>query len=131
MRLQFRLPEADEVFLKSLGRPWETLNDSGIRWLLVHERVLPSGYTISTTSEAHRIDAGYPDTQLDMVYFFPALTRSDGKPIGALSAQQIDGKTWQRWSRHRRPEHPWRPGEDDISTHLLLVDHWLEREFAK
>ena len=83
------------------------------------------------TAIAYRIETGYPDTQLDMVYFLPALQRSDGRGIGALSTQGISGASWQRWSRHREPGFPWRPGVDDLSAHLLLVDHWLEREVAQ
>jgi hypothetical protein len=131
MRRGFRLPESDETFLNALGRPWETIGNGGGRWLLIHERRVPTGYNVGTASEAYRIDVGYPDTQIDMVYFLPHLSRVDGCAIGALSVEQIDGQQWQRWSRHRTPEYPWRPGEDDISTHLVLVDHWLEREFRR
>jgi hypothetical protein len=69
--------------------------------------------------------------QLDMVYFSPALQRLDGKPIGALSNQTITGSSWQRWSRHRASNHPWRPGIDDLASRMLLVDHWLEREVVQ
>ncbi len=80
---------------------------------------------------ALRIETGYPDTQLDMVYFYPHLARCDRQPIGALASQTLDGKDWQRWSRHRTGQNPWRPGEDDLASHLALVEHWLEREFLK
>src|SRR5580658_7455089 len=99
MRRDFQLPANDEAFLNTLGRAWETTLDRGVRWVLIHGRVLPAGYNVSTVSEAHRIDAGYPDTQLDMVYFFPALQRYDGRTIGALSTQPMAGQIWQRWSR--------------------------------
>lgn len=131
MRREFQLPAADESFLNKLGRTWETVVDGSVRWLLVHGRVVPPGYTVTTVSEAYRIEIGYPDTQLDMVYFLPALQKGNGGTIGALSTQQICGATWQRWSRHRDPGFPWRPGIDDLSAHLLLVDHWLEREMAR
>jgi|SRR5579883_629584 len=130
MRRDFNLPSSDEAFLNSLGRPWETVND-GARWVLVHDRVPPRGYTEQKVSEAYRVDAGYPDTQLDMVYFSPALQRADGRSIGALSNQLISGVSWQRWSRHREASHPWRPGIDDLSSHMLLVDYWLEREVVQ
>ena len=58
--------------------------------------------TTTTVTAAIRIETGYPNTELNMVYFFPALARMDGKPIGATDAPQpLDGKTYQRWSRHR------------------------------
>jgi hypothetical protein len=131
MRREFRLPESDETFLNALGRPWETIGNNGGRWLIIHERAVPTGYNVGTVSEAYRIDVGYPDTQIDMVYFLPHLSRVDGCAIAALALEQIDGQQWQRWSRHRTADHPWRPGEDDISTHHVLVDHWLEREFHR
>jgi hypothetical protein len=64
-----------------------------------------------------------------MVYFSPPLKRLDNQPIGALTNQPLEGKIFQRWSRHRTPLNPWRPGLDNLETHLLLVDYWMKREF--
>jgi hypothetical protein len=78
------------------------------------------------------ISSAYPDAQIDMAFFSPSLQRKDGKPINATShIQLIGGKNWQRWSRHRTAENKWRPGIDNISTHLTQVKHWLEREIPK
>jgi hypothetical protein len=38
-------------------------------------------------------------------------------------------KRYQQWSRHRTAQNPWRPGLDNVCTHLLQVNNWLEREF--
>lgn len=130
MRRQFRLPPDDEVYLDSLGLPWETVIDAAMQWLVIHDHPLPAGYTVERAHVALSVPPGYPDVQIDMVYFSPALARSDGRPIGALADQQIEGRTWQRWSRHRTEQNPWRPGVDDVATHLLLVDHWLRRELS-
>jgi hypothetical protein len=79
-----------------------------------------------------RIETGYPNTELNMVYFFPALAGADGKPIGATEAPQpLDGKTYQRWSRHRTGANPWKIGRDHIGTHVILIEDWLDREFEK
>jgi len=131
MRRQFRLPQNDEAYLESLGRPWETLLEGGSRWLLVHEWPVPGGYTSSIVSIAVLIEPAYPDGQLDMVYAIPHLLRADGAGIPNLSAQTIEGRSWQRWSRHRTGTNPWRPGVDDLSAHLFLVDEWFAREFAR
>lgn len=131
MRRQFSLPEADETFLDSLGLPWETIIQNGAQWLILHNYPVPAGYNHQQVFLALRISPGYPDTQLDMVYFSPQLARADGKVVGALSTLSLDGKTYQQWSRHRTGANPWRPGEDDLSTHLELVRYWLEREFNK
>ncbi|MBL8202580.1 MAG: hypothetical protein JNM09_00020 [Blastocatellia bacterium] len=131
MRQQFLLPEADREFLHASGMVWETIVEGGSQWLLLHAFNLPPGYNQQQVTVALQILPGYPDVQLDMVWFSPALHRLDGRPIGALSGQDIDGKPYQRWSRHRTPQNPWRPGDDDLSTHLLLVTHWLERELLR
>jgi hypothetical protein len=82
--------------------------------------------------EEIRIETGYPNTELNMVYFFPALSRRDSKPIAATEVQQqLDGKTYQRWSRHRTAANPWKIGRDHIGTHVILVEDWLDREFEK
>lgn len=127
MRRAFDLPEGDREHLDARGRPWETIID-GSQWLLLHEYPIVDGYNHSTATAALLIAPMYPETQIDMVYFYPHLTRRDGKAIPALSDHALDGKTFQRWSRHR-PDEPWRAGVDDVGTHLLLVDEWLRREF--
>lgn len=131
MRRQFQLPESDEAHLESLARPWETLVESGVQWLLIHQWPLPAGYTHPAVSIAVRIETGYPEAQLDMVYVLPHLARVDGVAINNLTNQSISGQDWQRWSRHRTAANPWRPGVDDLSTHLFLVDDWFAREFLK
>ena len=128
MRREFNLSEQDLEFLDSSDYSWETINLQG-NWVLIHQYPIPKGYNHSETSLALRLDSGYPNVQIDMVYFFPHLSRIDGKIIGAISTQLIDGKQWQRWSRHRTKVNPWRPEIDCIATHLGLVLHWLEREF--
>jgi hypothetical protein len=129
MRREFQLPERDVKFLDATGRPWETIGLPGRRHVLIHGHPVPSGYNAPDVIAALKIDPGYDDAQIDMVYFLPALVRIDGKPIKAITNEAIDGKTFQRWSRHRTPANPWRPGEDYIGSHMVLVEDWLEREF--
>lgn len=131
MRKDFQLPEDDATYLDGLGLPWETINDQGMQWVVIHEYPVKSGYNCEKVSVAIKIETGYPRTQLDMAYFYPALQRLDGKGINAITGQAIDGKQFQRWSRHRTPQNPWREGVDDISTHLTLVSFWFEQEFIK
>jgi len=131
VRRQFLLPETDMNYLNTCGLQWETIIEGNWRWLLLYDYPIPNGYNVSSATAAVSISAGYPDAQLDMVYFYPSLARQDGQAIGALSSQAIDGKSFQRWSRHRTGANPWRPDEDDLSAHLPLVQHWLEREFKK
>lgn len=131
LRRQFDLLEEDEAFLNDYGLTWETLNDGSL-WVLIHRFPTPKGYNEDYVTVAIRIETGYPNAQLDMAYFYPALTRLDGKPIGATNATQaIDGKNFQRWSRHRTPQNPWIAGRDGLGTHVILIEDWLEREFEK
>lgn len=128
MRHQFHLPEEDQDFLQALGLEWETIISSG-NWVLIYKYPVPEGYNLKEVSIALRLDNGYPTSQIDMVYFNPPLSRTDNKPIGALANMSIDNKHWQRWSRHRTAQNPWRPELDGIGTHLSLVEYWLIREF--
>lgn len=131
LRRQFALPEEDAACLRAHGYVWETLQEGPKRWLLVREFPIPRGYATDKATVALDLHGAYPDTQIDMAYFHPPLARSDQKSINALAQQRIDGRDFQRWSRHRTKENPWRPGEDDVCTHLALVEDWLRREFTE
>jgi hypothetical protein len=131
MRREFQLPEGDVDFLDAHGFSWETVRVGGVGRLIIQDFPVPAGYKHDRTSLNLRIEAAYPETQIDMVYFFPALERIDGIAIPQISDDQFDGKAWQRWSRHRTGQNPWRPGVDDVGSHLGLVRFWLEREFVK
>jgi len=130
-RRQFMLPEEDLEFLEQYGLSWETIND-GSQWLLLHGFPVPEGYNHRESIVGIRIETGYPGAQLDMVYFFPVLKRIDGKAIPASdSMQAIESKQFQRWSRHRTPQNPWRPGVDSVATHVQLIEEWLEKELRR
>ncbi|HEY3165824.1 MAG TPA: E2/UBC family protein [Candidatus Binatia bacterium] len=131
LRRQFTPLPQDLEFLEEHGLPWETIVDRS-QWFLIHEFPTHEGYNHPRVTAAIRIETGYPQAELNMVYFFPALARKDGKPIGATqTVQQLDGKVFQRWSRHRTGQNPWKTGRDYLGTHVLLVEDWLEREFEK
>jgi len=131
MKSDFQLPEEDMIFLNGMGLPWETVNDQGMQWVIIHDYPVAFGFNHQNVSVAIKIETGYPRAPIDMAYFHPALQRIDGKIINAISGQQIDGKQYQRWSRHRTPQNPWREGIDDLATHLALVSFWFEQEFIK
>jgi Prokaryotic E2 family E len=131
LRRQFELLPGDQQFLEEYGLPWETIVD-GSQWVLVHDFSTHEGYNHPRVIAAVRMETGYPNTELNMVYFFPALARKDGRPIGAADAMQpLDGKSFQRWSRHRTGQNPWKIGRDNLGTHIILVEDWLPREFEK
>lgn len=131
VRRDFDLLEADEKFLGEYGHPWETIID-GSQWVLIHEFPTHRGYNHPHVTAAIRMETGYPNTALDMVYFHPALARKDGEAIGATQTKQlIDGRRYQRWSRHRSAQNPWRAGVDGLDTHVFLIEDWLAREFER
>jgi hypothetical protein len=129
-RRQFGLPADDTAWLDAQPLPYELIAE-GVPRVVLYGLCLPSGYTLDRADVNVRIEPGYPDTQIDMAYFYPALVRQDGREIRAVSSDSFDGKIWQRWSRHRTPTNPWRPGVDNLSTHFELVGHWLMRELTK
>ena len=131
MRRDFDLLAEDAAFLDECGFTWESIAD-GSQWVLINDFPLPSGYTETHATAAVRLESGYPDAQLDMVYFHPAIVRRDRQPIGATNNfQAIDGRQFQRWSRHRTAQNPWIAGQDSLATHIMLVEDWLEREFEQ
>lgn len=131
LRKEFELLEEDKTFLDSLQLSWEAVKSQNQNWVLVHNYPIPNGYNVRTATIAIRIIGSYPIAGLDMVYFFPALSRVDQKPIGALTSFPLDGKTYQQWSRHRTSANPWRADVDNLSTHIPLADFWLSNEFEK
>ena len=132
LRHHFELLAEDRQFLNDYGCPWETISD-GSQWVLLHNfSTQDSGYNHQRVTVAIRLETGYPKTALDMAYFYPTLARKDGKQIGATQVTQpIDGRAFQRWSRHRTDMNPWIVGQDNLGTHILLVEDWLRREFEK
>ena len=131
LRREYDLLPTDREFLDEYGLPWETIVD-GSQWVLIHDFPVPRGYNHETSTAAIRIETGYPNTELNMVYFYPMLARKDGKVIAATDAQQaLDGRGYQRWSRHRTPAHPWKIGRDYLGTHVILIEDWLDRELEK
>jgi hypothetical protein len=130
-RRQFTLPKEDMDWLEQRGLRYELVAEGDVSRVALYGWPVPDGYDRPTVDVCVRIDAGYPDSQIDMAYFSPALARTDQRSIGSVCAEAFDGKTWQRWSRHRTPANPWRPGIDNLATHFALVDEWLAREFRK
>lgn len=130
-RRDFKLSDQDEQFLQSYELPWEAIL-AGSPWVLIHEFATPKGYNERKVTAAIRMETGYPHSELNMVYFFPGLSRMDGRPIGCANVlQPIEGKQFQRWSRHRTRQNAWKPGFDCLETHVYLVEDWLDREFEE
>lgn len=125
------LPQSDKEYLNSLNNEVEVIRHNNLNWVIIKSLEIPGGYNVKNADVAILIPPHYPTSQLDMIYFHPALRRTDGKPIGALSNQAIDGKVYQRWSRHRTASNRWNPEIDDIESHIDLMFSCLKAEFNK
>jgi hypothetical protein len=130
-RRHFALPQEDLDWLDNSAGRFELVAEGGVLRVVIYGFPVPPGYRQRQVDVNVRIEPGYPDTQIDMVYVHPELHRLDGVSIVATCLEAFDGKQWQRWSRHRTPANPWRPGVDNLATHFALVKHWLVRELQK
>lgn len=128
MRRAFQLSEEDEECLAQSGLEWESIREGDANWLILPGYPIPDGYNVSVATAALKIPPKYPDEQIDMVYFDPPLVLKSGRTINNLSLLTLDQKQYQQWSRHRTEANPWRPGIDNICTHLMQVTTWLKRE---
>lgn len=112
----------DERFLEvHFSGQWEVLGGGG---LLIRDYSLPEGYDLDKTNLMIRIPADYPAGPLDMFYLQPAISRKDGRLIGALAEEEHFSQKWQRWSRH----YEWKPGEHCIATHFAYIKNALQYE---
>lgn len=130
-RQQFQLSQDDVEFLDSLSLKWECVVEGNIKRVVIYGFKLPSGFNVTEVDVNMQISNSYPSSQIDMAYFYPAISRADGKGIRALCNDNFDGKIWQRWSRHRTPQNPWEPGVDCIATHVAYIESWFTQELNK
>lgn len=131
VRSDFDVLDEDCEFLDGREYCWEANDQPDVKRVVIRGYVPPPGFTPAVVDMFVILPAGYPDTQIDMAYFHPPLSRADGKPIRALITNSFEGKEWQGWSRHRTANSQWRQGIDCIGTHLMLVEDFLRAELRK
>lgn len=125
------LPKEDLYFLASMTNTVDYVEEGPLSWIIFRDLEIPNGYNVSKADAAILIPPHYPTAPLDMIYFFPALVRADGKMIRQLSNQKIEGKIYQRWSRHRTALNKWNPEIDNLESQLDLMLSCLKAEFNK
>lgn len=130
IRKDFLLPEEDMIFLDSLDLLWEAIGNQPGSWLLIHDYPIPEGYNVQKAEIAISIVGTYPAAQIDMAYFFPPLVKNSKRVINNVFDQPLDQRNFQGWSRHRKIGE-WRPGVDNVATHLCLVDNWLTNDLLR
>ncbi|MDX8494190.1 multiubiquitin domain-containing protein [Mesorhizobium sp. VK22B] len=125
----FKLLPADEKGLAARELVWETVIEGGHQWLVIQSYPVPMGYNHSAVTMALEVPSSYPAAEIDMFYCSPHLERTNGRPIPQTQANAtIGGTSFQRWSRHRGPASRWKPGLDNVLSHLALVDSALLQE---
>lgn len=128
-RRVFNVLPADVAYLERLGLRWETcMGTDGLRYLLIHDYELPSGYNRRHIQLALQVLPGYPAEGLDSFYVYPPVALSSGiLPPNVQLTAQIDGLGFQGWSRHRTTT-PWNPHADNLISQMALVEGCLHKE---
>ena len=121
------LPAPDAAFLTERSLEFSAVVEGSMICIVVSRWTLPPGYNVQEADLLVRLPAGYPDLPPDMWWFDPAVLRADGCEIPATQATgRYLGRSWQRWSRHLRPEQ-WRSGVDGIGSFFTLIREELVR----
>lgn len=125
----FEVLPNDRDYLSHAFKKFRTTIENGRRWLIVEDYQLPDGYNHNTVALAVEIPIGYPQAQLDMFYTYPAVQLLTGQqPDRTEHRETIEGKNYQRWSRHRGQTSMWNPAVDSIITHFALIEEAIVRE---
>lgn len=125
----FSLLQSDQLYLDQVGYKYDLIRQGNQSWIVIQNFPVPKGYQTEEVNLALLIPANYPDVQIDMAYFSPVLKLETNRIIPQTQTfVSISNKSYQRWSRHRTSQNSWRPGVDDISTHIFCVNNWLKKE---
>jgi len=125
----FQIFPKDTEYLNHVFGNFRTIIEQNRRWLIVDNYQLPEGYNHQVISIALEIPTAYPQAEIDMFYTYPRIQLSTGAiPSCTEVDQPIEGKPYQRWSRHRSYLSAWNPACDNVITHFALIEESLLRE---
>lgn len=125
----FNILPKDNEYLNQVFGNYRTIIDQNRRWLIVDNYQLPEGYSHQKISIAIEIPITYPQAEIDMFYTYPRIQLVTGAIPSCTEVDQlIEGKSYQRWSRHRSHLSAWNPASDNIVTHFALIEESLLRE---
>ena len=127
MRRQFQLSEEDEECLAVRSANWEAIVENNTKWVIVPDFAIPEGYNHRSASAALRMPPSYPDDQIDMVYFYPALALTNGRGSASSRLSHLMGSNTSSGHVTGSLTSGGR-GIDNICTHMLQVDVWLKNE---
>jgi Prokaryotic E2 family E len=112
------IPESDEQYLREKGFDYEIKSVSSEVHVVLKNWQFPQTYEPTTASLRVRILPGYPLSPLDMFWTFPDIRLANGTwPLNADVHENLDGHSWQRWSRH----YEWRAGVDNLRTFITAI----------
>ena len=125
-RRDFSLPEDDLCWLANATHDFELVAEAGVLRVVLYGFPVPPGYNHRAVDVNVRIESGYPDTQIDMVYVHPEL-QSPGRrlnhrpraPIHSMANCGSDG------ADIARPPTPGGRVSTTLATHFVLVGHWF------
>jgi len=120
------LPERDREYLVNRDLTYREVTESNYKGVVLIGYSLPiSLYNQPKADILILLPSGYPDVPTDMFYLFPwvTLVQTGKNPTTADQPFQLEGKSWQRWSRHNNE---WRIGVDGIHTSLLRMETALK-----
>lgn len=130
-RRDFKLLPKDEDYLNRRSLLWETIIENERRWLIIRSFTLPVGYNYQTVDIASDIPTSYPAAEIDMFYCYPAvMTINNIEPPTTTVRVQIEGKQYQRWSRHLNGATKWNIDSDSVVTHIAVIDECILREVS-
>lgn len=125
------LQDPDLAFLKERGITYELAVDRRTLNVVLADYELPSGFDTSRVDLLLRLSTDFPDVKPDMFWVSPPIRLASGALAPASSTMESHlGRTWQRFSRHLRPDQ-WRPGVDDLRTWLAMIDQMLRRDAGR
>lgn len=119
----------------------EILNDRSLRanakivgneiHLVISNYPVGTGYDHAETDLLLRLPRQWPDGTPDMFWTAPHLkvAATGAWPTASAKIMSIDGREWQRWSRHYRDR--WRPGVDGLENLLTIVNREMAKDVSR
>jgi hypothetical protein len=125
-----RLPEADREYLERAGFAYRVFEEAGTLNVELLDFPLPDGLSARSANVLFRLAPSYSDTPPDMWWIIPHLTPVGGGTIPATEViETVDGRSWQRWSRHLDPA-VWQSGIDGLESYIRLLRNELNSAAA-
>lgn len=116
------LLKSDAQYLELKGYEYSANQESnGSILVVIHDFPLSEAYTPTSCDLLIKLPPAYPNANPDMFWTWPDVKlRSGAWPRSSEVHEVLNGRPWQRWSRHLTAS-AWRPGRDCVRTFLAVV----------